>query len=176
MAITVALWAGSFPGFHFPGFVLALGTLLLLALIWGVCVIVLFVQVLRRRTSHLKQRFGWLFVAPIAGSLTIAALTFDIPLRTRFMCSRNDFEEVVTTIEQDPESADSLEGQIGSFSIRTIRRIPDGWLFYEANGAFIDHAGFAYLPLGPTPYQDTAFESPQYRHLIGPWYAFISSW
>src|SRR5919108_100061 len=41
----------------------------------------------------------------------------------------------------------------------------------------IDDAGFAYLPDGPDPALEAGwFESPDFHHLGGPWYAWTASW
>ncbi|MBM7785503.1 hypothetical protein [Tenggerimyces flavus] len=66
---------------------------------------------------------------------------------------------------------------MGSYEVIRVETVPGGVLFYEANGNLFDDAGFAYLPGGPTPeLENGGFESPNYRHLGGPWYAFTASW
>jgi len=56
-------------------------------------------------------------------------------------------------------------------------RVPGGAVFYEEHGVFIDDAGFAYLPDGPTDgLSSVGFENPQFHHLGGPWYRWTASW
>jgi hypothetical protein len=109
-------------------------------------------------------------VAPVAGALVWGALAVDAPLRARWLASRPAFEAAV-------ESAGADDGRIGLFSIRHVRRDGEAVIFTEANGAFFDDAGFAYLPDGPHPgLENGSFESPQYTHLGGPWYSWAAGW
>jgi hypothetical protein len=54
--------------------------------------------------------------------------------------------------------------------------VPEGLIIFDRDGAFMDDAGFAYLPNGEFPPGNGAFESPDFRALGGGWYAFTSSW
>lgn len=63
---------------------------------------------------------------------------------------------------------------------RRYRRSGVAWrgvVFYDSVGAFIDDAGFAYLPDGPSPdMANGSFENPQWFALGNHWYAWTASW
>lgn len=67
----------------------------------------------------------------------------------------------------------------GTLHISECASFSAGYLFYDRAGSgVIDDGGVAYLPRG-APQHDVGnggFESPQFQHLIGPWYGFASSW
>ena len=108
------------------------------------------------------------------------ALAFSsVPMRVRWSLSRADFASIVS--DAPPANSDwqyfNVPRRIGSYSIDSAVRIPQGVLFYEAHGAFLNDAGFAYLPSGPSGVRGNgSFESPQFEPLGGPWYAWSASW
>jgi hypothetical protein len=65
--------------------------------------------------------------------------------------------------------------RIGLYQIRRVSRVGDALTFYEQSGAFINEAGFAYLPDGPEPVNG-AFESPVFGHFGGSWYTWTAGW
>jgi hypothetical protein len=67
--------------------------------------------------------------------------------------------------------------RIGLYGVRDFETVPGGWIVYDESGSgLFDDAGFAYLPAGPTPdLGDGLWESPQFRHLGGPWYSWTAS-
>lgn len=68
---------------------------------------------------------------------------------------------------------------IGTLIISECWTFAAGYLFYdEAGSGILDDGGIAYLPAGPPKHDvsNGSFESPQFEHLTGPWYAFASSW
>lgn len=156
------LWSASFPGSDFFSATAAGFGLCLAAVVW---LVKLVLSVRRRSLSW------WFAVAPIGALAVVALLAVDAPLQARWELSRPAFEAAV----QDP--APDVGSRIGLYEIISVEPIPGGVLFYEAHGAFLDDAGFAYLPGGPTPeLENGGFESPRYHHLGGPWYAFTASW
>jgi hypothetical protein len=172
--VLLLLWAHSFPGVAFFGWVVAMWALTLGALVWGARLLVHGWGRLRRRPAGPARRF---LVAPLCGAMVLALLVVDAPLRVRWAMARDDFERAVDRVQavEGYRSTDDL--RIGSYDIVLVRRQGDAIFFYERNGALVDDAGFAYLPDGPSPeFANGDFERPSYRHLGGPWYAWTASW
>lgn len=137
-------------------------------------------------------------IAPLVGVLTIGLLHTSAASRLRFtLVDRARFEAVVAqapaavialpdhdlTDDESYQTMGTFPGhcpsQIGSLHIRECATFAAGYLFYDSVGSgFVDDGGVAYLPAG-VPTHDVgngSFESPQFEHLAGPWYAFASSW
>ena len=56
-------------------------------------------------------------------------------------------------------------------------QVGENVILYEANGDFIDDAGFAYLPRGPDRRLSNAnFEAPVFKRLGDGWYSWTASW
>ena len=130
----------------------------------------------------------WFALAPAIGLVVVALLSVHLPIRARWiLTSQSAFDEVVAAIPaaSTPRSSDidpqevTVPGWIGTYHITSAERVDGGFLFREGTlgGGFLSYAGFAYLPDGPN---DTlasgSFESPDFVHLSGPWYAFTASW
>lgn len=164
----VLLWAWSFPGFHFVLIVLFWPTLLAAA-VWVIRGLT-YLRAIERGTGAGTSR--WFAVAPVGALLLLAIVVADLPLRARWATSRSAFDRAV-----DDTLPVGSERRIGSFTITTIRRVEGGVLFYEKAGSFMDDAGFAYLPGGPTPdLASGSLENPRWNDLGGGWYAFTASW
>ncbi len=113
---------------------------------------------------------GWFF-APglVVLAISVAAtgsLTF-----VRFSMSRGAFEQQVEAF--DRSSAEFLDPspRVGFFDVQAARR-EDGEYFFQTQGydEFLTvHAGFAYLPDGPTPEQEVKYS---FRSVGGDWYSW----
>jgi hypothetical protein len=135
------------------------------------------------RTGRVAWRFG---AAPVAGVVVVLLLATNAPLTARWTMSRAGFGEQAQRVLPvgRPEVAAGdmvpvdVPGRIGAYSVSAAYLVTGGGVvFYEANGALFDDAGFAYLPKGPSPaLSNGSFEGPQFRHLGGPWYAWTASW
>ena len=67
--------------------------------------------------------------------------------------------------------------RLGWFTVTGWERFPAGVVFTDSHGAFLDNAGFAYLPDGPSDsLENEGFEGPSYRSLGDGWYAWTASW
>lgn len=175
------LWMGavSVPGSIF--FVL-LATMLFLAvmgLVWlSLALGVLWTGVKDRSIG----KAPWLLVAPIAVLLTWGLIRLDAPFQARWALARPAFDRVVDGLEHvEPGDDDwhvlDAPGRISTYRISKVIRVGDALIFYERNGAFLNDAGFAYLPDGPSPdLRSSTFEAPEFRHLGGPWYAWTAGW
>jgi hypothetical protein len=165
------LWAFSVPGFSA---ILAGAALLVLGLatpLWAA-------------GAEALRRVGWswwFLVAPAMGMAVIALLVAGMPLQARWALGRGAFETVVDDLPETPIGSERtvlhVPARLGSYRIIAAYHVPGGVLFYEANGALFNDAGFAYLPDGPTAsLENGSFESPVFRHLGGPWYSWTASW
>lgn len=173
------LWESTFPG----GPVMSLAVLSLPLLPVGLLWLVGLVRLAAGRSS--SRRAGsraWLVIAPVAAATVLALASSDLLLRARFGFDRGAFEEVVATLPPGTGTDDFVavslrERGVGSYTITGIYRIRAGIVLYERHGCFLNDAGFAYLPRGPEGIQGNgAWESPQFRHLGGAWYAWTASW
>ena len=187
----VLLYSLSVPGVDFWWF-LAASALLLSAGI--VCGFLLLQYVVRRVRGHRPPFPRYLALMLVLAVSVAGAALADLPLRARFELSRASFDEhvqdVLTAADGVPTDRELFEldaaqqdviapsgsTSIGSFVVSRVRVIPEGVLMYEQHGAFLDDAGFAYLPDGRFPPGDGSFENPQFRSLGGGWYSFTSSW
>jgi hypothetical protein len=183
LAVSVlgCLWSRSVPGSALLEGLASAAALGLVALVWvgrGVGYLV------ARRRRRARRGAPWFLVAPVVGALTLALVGIDAPLHARWALSRGAFEQVVETgTPSSPHvTGDGWQGveapdRIGLYRIPSVSRRGEAVIFWEAHGAFIDDAGFAYLPDGPDPALEAGwFESPEFRHLGGPWYAWTASW
>lgn len=164
----VLLIAASVPGTMFFLSILALWVFVIGALLW-------LVRVVLYASARVRGRAGgsaiWCFVAPVAGCVVLLLLVTDAPLRLRWAGSHSDFARAV---EDAPFAVDR---HLGSYEVTSAVRAGNGVLFWEANGAFLDYAGFAYLPDGPESLRGNGgLESPEFTSLGGGWYAWTASW
>ena len=150
-----------------------------------------------RAVIHRRLSPG-LIVAPLLGVLTAGLIYTSTPSRVRFiLIDRPAFEQVVKhapppaiTLPNrdltDDEANDTYRDFpgpcptfIGTLHIQECASFAAGYLFYDQAGSgLVDDGGLAYLPAG-APTHDVgngAFESPEFMHLYGHWYAFASSW
>lgn len=167
------LWSLSYPGFDFY---------LLVASGWGSLAVAGFwlgwIIFVATRTGRLWR---WFVVGPIIGVLTVVLLAVGAPLQVRWAASRDAFAAVVAGHPIPPAGSEwtalPVPNQLGSYPIVFAYWVPGGAVFYEAHGNFIDDAGFAYLPAGPTAELNTgSFEWPRFRPLGGGWYHWTASW
>lgn len=163
------LWALGVPGF---AFFTVMPLLLLVAIAGVVWTAKLVGFLLRRRRGYATGAAAWFAVTPAILVVTAALAIAGVPLQARWAASEAAFEHAV----EQPATAAALRGRIGAYRITAVDRVGDAVIFREASGALMDDAGFAYLPGGPTDPVLDRFETPQFRHLGGGWYAWTSSW
>lgn len=171
----MVLWAYSFPGVNFLAVVPCIWIVGIAAVIWLVRAVT-YVRA-GRRGNHEGSAL-WFAVAP-AGAIVLVALLFaNVPLRVRWQSSRSDFQHALTEVQADPGSWSGWHPrQVGRYTMTTARVVGDGVIFYEKTGSFLDDAGFAYLPDGPSDtLANGSFENPQWLALGGHWYAWTASW
>ncbi|GAA3635074.1 hypothetical protein GCM10022236_42100 [Microlunatus ginsengisoli] len=183
LAIGVWLWASS--NLAAPFFPLAFAASVLFGLgVWWLCLAVL--AVLRRQRPPLV-----VLITPIV-VLPLVALGFTtLPIKARWLLSEPVFNAIVeragppTLRPADPDDEDEGWSEldpcptvIGTYLVNECSQFPGGYLFWDSAGSgLIDDGGVAYLPNGIPDDLDTGwFESPEFTHLHGPWYAFASSW
>ena len=172
------LLAASVPGTMFFLGIAAVWLLAIGGLLWLVRIALYVSARVRGRSAGSPL---WCLVAPAAGCVVVAMLVVDAPLRLRWAGSRSDFARAVADAPS-PRGVDrripfAVERHLGSYEVISGIRAGDAVFFYESSGAFLDHAGFAYLPSGPESLRGNAgFESPQFTELGGGWYAWTASW
>lgn len=172
--LTTYVWSQSFPGFDFATWGLSIAVVLLLGFGWLVWLIIW------RRRSARRREWCW-GIAPAMVISSVLLTASGVPLNVRFELNRSDFDEIV----QDLEPAGSFNewarlqvpDHVGSYEIDTAYQVGPNVILYEHNGAFLDDAGFAYLPEGPDErLGNGGFEAPSFRRLRGDWYAWTASW
>ncbi len=177
VAATLAiLYSWSVPGFHLLVALFA-GYALFGAVIVWVLRLVGFVVARRRQRTTGKGK--WFALAPLGAAAVSALLWVDAPLRLRWTLSRDAFERVVYQVQRGDGAAERQVpfGRLGLYEVLSVMKVETGVLFYEKTGNFLDDAGFAYLPSGPSAdLENGSFENPQFRSLGGGWYAWTASW
>lgn len=183
LAATVMLLAStSVPGSMFDLAIASSALLSCTSLVWAGRTVLYGIARIRGRASG---RAASLLVVPLVWLVAAGLIVADVPLRARWALSRGAFEDAVADIgPADRDGAVSgdwhavdVPGRIGLYDITAAYTVDEGVIFYEPNGAFIDDAGFAYLPGGPSDaLENGRFEMPTYRHLGGDWYAWTASW
>ena len=188
----VYLWSISVPGVRFLPWMASLWCLALIGVGW----IVLAALAVSRVARGGPRRIPWYVVAVLViGIVVVVARLTDAPLRLRFEPARSAFTEFaqqalaeaegVPTDDVDSMTIDDPRWNVlhpdvplslGGFQLRSAMVLPEGLVIFDREGAFLDDAGFAYLPAGELPAGDGSFESPDFRSLGGGWYAFTSSW
>ena len=178
--VTAVLAIGLLSTFSLPGSDFLAGymwstALIVAAIVWGFRA---YLVVVRRRPNETIRNARWFLVAPLGGVIVYLLIVGSVPLRLRWAASEPAFERLVASV--DSSTTPPLRGEatrIGWYDITNIVVVDDGILFYEDHGAFLDDAGFAYLPHGPYPgLENGGFENPRFVHLHGPWYAWTASW
>jgi hypothetical protein len=158
------LWAFSPPGISLLSALLSTVILAVPAHLW-------LVKLLMFLALH--QRWSWWFaLAPVVTVLVVVPVAAHVPLDARWAMSRDAFEAVVARLPPSTSTGQewsplSVPARIGSYDIDSADRVPGGGvIFYEASGNFLDDAGFAFLPHGPTQSLETDwFESPELQRL-----------
>lgn len=122
------------------------------------------------------RRFGIFALAPAVVVLVFVLLVTGVPAQLRWAVSRPAFDRVAVDLAVSPDTA--TPGRIGLYNVGHVENVPGGWIIYEDGGSgFVDDAGFAYLPAGPTAdLGDGSWENPRFHHLGGPWYSWTASW
>jgi hypothetical protein len=169
LATLPVLWATSLPGS-------STGWLLLSFVTWTAFGVTWLVRLILYMT-HRRRLSWWFVVAPLMFVTLVWVVVADLPLKVRWAASQTAFDTAVA--ELPPGQEVGTEPQtIGSFRISYWERVPQGVLFYESHGSFMfNDAGFAYLPDGPSDAMESGtLESPEFRSLGGPWYAWTASW
>ena len=130
-------------------------------------------------------------IAPVIVVVIVALGFTNVPMKARWLVSEPAFNAIVheagppSVRPSDPvdqeEGWSSLEpcpAVIGLYRISSCDGFPGGYLFWHRPGSgLFDDAGLAYLHSGVPDKAGTGwFESPEFTHLHGDWYAFSSSW
>lgn len=148
---------------------------LLLALVWlllGALWIVLLVLDIRDRRPSPAT-----LVVPVLVIATAAFAVSGSALQMRFDLARPALQDAVDSMPADDDYVLG-PGLVGTYAITSMERVPGGVILSEAIGdSFVDDAGFAYLPAGPTPeLENGSFENPQWHDLGGGWWSWTASW
>jgi hypothetical protein len=171
----VVLWAFSFPGVNFLAVLPCIWIVGIAALTWLVRAAT---YVWARRRGNHEGTALWFVVAP-AGAVVLALLLYgNAPLRIRWQSSRSAFQRAVPEVQAHPSDWSGWHPRrVGMYTVTTVQVVGDDVIFYEKTGAFLDDAGFAYLPNGPSKaLANGSFENPQWFALGGHWYAWTASW
>lgn len=162
------MWASSLPSSDFGlamYSVLAGMTICALWLIRTVC----FVITTRRFSS-------WIVVVPAVVVLCLSVNAAQAPLRLRFALAENAFTQALAAAVDNPQAANTLAGDIGSYPVSSVEVHHDRVYFSVAGSGFLSQGGFAHLPSGPHATDDPIGESVTVSPLTGVWYVFSSSW
>lgn len=179
--VPAALWlvyAHSFPGYEFFGAAMASAFLLAAAVVWALRVAT-FVWATHKAAAHGPWR--WLLTAPLGGLAIVAIVSSGLPLQTRWRLAADDFERAARAAppptDVDEWVSFDVPARIGSYRVLQAVRVGNGVIFYDAEGALFDDAGFAFLPSGPFAELNTGwFESPRFQPLGEGWYTWTASW
>lgn len=171
----VVLWAFSFPGVHFIAVIPCIWIVGVAAITWTVRGVTYLVA---RRKGKAHGSAWWFALAPLGAVALGALLSASVPLRLRWEFSKSAFDKAVEDVRSDPEVWSAWNPRrIGMYKVNVVRVVPQGILFYDDVGSFIDDAGFAYLPEGPSDDMASGiFEHPQWFALGDHWYAWTASW
>jgi hypothetical protein len=171
----IVLWAFSFPGVHFIAVIPCIWIVAIATITWAVRGVTYLVA---RRHGTASGSAWWFALAPLGAVVLGALLSASVPLRLRWELSKPAFDDAVEEVRSDPEGWSTwTRGRIGMYTVNVVRVVPQGILFYDDVGSFIDDAGFAYLPEGPSDDMVSGvFENPQWFALGDHWYAWTASW
>lgn len=171
-----ALYAFSFPGIAFVVAILTTYVVVGAIVVW---VLRLAGFLALRARGKASGRLRWFVLAPVGGIVIAVILWADAPLRVRWALSRSAFENAATHVADGDSGLKQRVpvGRVGLYRVTYAYKVEAGIIFYEETGSFLDDAGFAFLPGGPTPeLANGSFESPEFRSLGGGWYAWTASW
>lgn len=172
------LYAYSFPGMAFFVWILAAWVLLGASVVWAVRLLGFFVWRRRRGPTVATGRARWFAIAPLGAVVVGLLLWVDAPLRARWQISRGAFDRAARQVQAGELSGATYDSRrLGLYTVTNVEQVKRGILFYEETGSFLDDAGFAYLPGGPSPeLENGGFENPQFVALGNGWYAWTASW
>lgn len=173
----VVLWAYSFPGVHVLALVPCSWIVAIAALTWLVRGAT-YARWRRRRADACAGSALWFAAAPLGALLLALLLAANLPLRARWQASKSSFQDAVVDIRADRASrARWQQRNVGTYAITNVRMVQGAVIFYEKTGSFLDDAGFAHLPDGPSAaIEDGTFENPRWHALGDDWYAWTASW
>ena len=166
------LWLLSYPGLHPVTILLTLFSLLL-----GVGWIVMITRSLERDVNTATVSAG-----PVLAITLLVLFLLNAPLQIRFAAASSAFDRQVAVLEpagsyEKWKPLKNAPDRIGTYGIGSGYQVGEGVIFYENVGAFLNDAGFAYLPDGLSEtLENGSFEAPQFRHISGDWYSWIASW
>lgn len=171
----VVLWAYSYPGVYF---------IAVIPCIWvvGIAIITWLIRgatyVRARRRGLHRDSALWFAIAPIGAVALALLLNTNVTLRLRWQTSKSDFRHAVADVKDHPASWTGWHPRrIGTYAITSVWVVDEGIIFYDKTGSFMDDAGFAYLPHGPSHTMANGnFEDPQWYALGDHWYAWTASW
>jgi len=194
LAMTAIAWVWTITGagYRADGQLLCLFAGAVIATVWLVSVLVAMVRF--ARSGRRPGKVVW--VTPLVAMVLVVLTATHLPTRLRFEVARSDFDayalEVLTAADevdtwerpgeplqegrdrdlQHPEVPDSL----GGIPLIQARVVPEGLIIYDGDGADLEDAGYAYLPLGARPTSDSSSGPPTLRPLGGDWYSFTGTW
>ncbi|MCP4248820.1 MAG: hypothetical protein GY778_17385 [bacterium] len=113
-----------------------------------------------------RRRWAWA-ATPVALLLIVSALASPWPTWVRFAMSESAFERAIT------DRSDDSGGLVGFYSVSRINRYKNGAIFFKTGPAFMDEAGFAYLPKGELPEHAELYVG---QELAPGWYVANLSW
>jgi len=160
------LWGWSIPGTHFLVVLATSVALLAMAVVWSVHLIRFAAAWRRDPVTGRGRRF---LLAPLLGGLALALVAAQVPLQARWSASRAAFEEVVA----DPEREWFDDQRLGLYTVGHVTRRGGAVLFQVSGGGFIDGAGIAHLPDGPSAALERDLGATRFRRLDGPWHTYV---
>ncbi len=168
IAGVVLLWAASLPGSDFGLAMYAVLAGSVLCAGWLVRTLCFLIT---------AKRFSWwLLAVPTVVVVCLSLSAAQAPLRVRFALAEDAFTRALDAAVTDPQAADTLAGDIGSYPVSAVAVYRDRVYFTVAGGGFLDESGFAHLPSGPPAVDDPIGESVTVTALTGDWYVFSSTW
>lgn len=161
------LWAASLPGSNFGLAMYAVLAGAVLCAAWLVRTLCFLIT---------AKRFSWwLLVVPTVVVLCLSLSAAQVPLRVRFVLAEDAFTRAADAAVADPQAADILAGDIGSYPSAPWPCTGTGCTS-PSPAAVSWTSGFAHLPSGPPAVDDPIGESVTVTALTGDWYVFSSTW
>jgi hypothetical protein len=178
------LWVGTLPGVPIIPLVGLGWSLVAAAAVWTVKLVVYGV---RRRRATAAPAGRWFLLAPVGGVLVVGLLVSGLAFGARWALSRASFDDAVAAVTDPDRTSDAASlavdgyrgsGRLGLYRVLGEPRVIGDAVFFDhpLGGGFFDDAGFAYLPDGPTPAAEAAFEWLRTEPFDGPWHRWWSSW
>jgi hypothetical protein len=200
--VTAAVWlySVSVPGIVLLPGLIAVLSMVVIAVVWMIWALVTVAGRSAARRLGAPFRASWyLAVVPAIGVALVCLTLLDVPVRARFQVARPALDRYADEVlaasaglerseidrlfefgtSSDPRwdrVNPEVPATLGGYRLSSAVVVPEGLIIFDRDGAFMDDAGFAYLPNGEFPRGNGAFESPDFRALGGDWYAFTSSW